>query len=234
MLAEAVGAEGGPPLWPNPHQVIRQFVETCEALPEGWLVVTSLISVLAGLAFLLWGYRLYRWLVVVLFVVIGVVAGIEAAACFGFNQSIGIVAGAVVLGVLAWPLHKVGWGMVGGILFGLVLTGLGAYLGIEGRLALGVIAVVAFVAGVAVTLLLMKPLIIVITSLLGASSLTEGILALALLWPAVGMALVRVMETRPYVLVIATLVLAAVGAAMQVFDTGEARKKKKKASESED
>jgi len=233
MVAAEAGAEGGPLPWLTPDQAIRHFVETCEALPEGWLLAASILSVLAGLAFLLWGYRLYRWLVVVLFVVIGIVGGTEAAAYFGFNQSLGIVAGAIVLGILAWPLHRVGWGMVGGLLFALVLAGFAAYVGIESRLALGVIAVVAFVAGAAVTLLLMKPLIIVITSLLGASVLTEGTVALALFWPTVGRAVVRVMESRPYVLVIATLVLAAVGSAMQVFDTSE-EKKSRKASERKD
>jgi len=57
--------------------------------------------------------------------------------------------------------------------------------------------------------------------------------ALTLLWPSVGAAVIRVMETRPYILMIVTLVLAGVGSAMQVLDTGE-KKKKKKASERED
>jgi len=233
MLAEAVGAEGGPPPWFNPGQAAHDIVEMYEALPYGWLVATSIISVLAGLAFLVWGFRLYRWLVVVMFVIIGIAAGIEASAYFEFSQTIGIVAGAVVLGVLAWPLHRVGWGMVGGIVFALVLAGFAAYVGIEGRLELILIAVVAFVAGAAVTLLLMKPLIIVITSLVGASSLTQGTVALTLLWPSVGATVVRVMETRPYVLAIVTLVLAAVGSAMQVLDTSSKKKKKKRSDDDE-
>jgi len=155
MFAAAVGAESGPPPWFNPDQVIRQFVEMCETLPEGWLVATSILSVLAGLAFLVWGFRLYRWLVVLIFVAIGIVAGMETAMYFGFNQSIGIVAGAVLLGVLAWPAHRLGWGLVGGVVFALVLTGFASLMGIEGRLELILIAVVAFVAGAAITMLIM-------------------------------------------------------------------------------
>jgi len=234
MLAAAVGTESGPPPWFNPEYAVQQFVEMCESLPYGWLVATSIISVLAGLAFLVWGFRLYRWLVVLLFVVIGIAVGIEAAHYFGFSQSIGIVAGAVVLGVLAWPLHRAGWGMVGGIVFTLVFAGFAAYSGIEGRLELILIAVVAFVAGAAVTMLLMKPLIIVITSLVGASVLTEGTVALTMLWPSVGAAVIRVMETRPYILMIVALVLAAVGSAMQVLDTSKKKKKKQRSSQSED
>jgi len=213
-------------------------VQTCSQQPSarkaGWLVAMAILSVLAGLAFLVWGFRLYRWLVVLMFVVIGIAVGIEAANYFGFSQSIGIVAGAVVLGVLAWPLHRAGWGMVGGIVFVLVFTGFAAYVGIEGRLELILIAVVAFVAGAAVTMLVMKPLIIVITSLVGASALTEGTVALTMLWPSVGAAVIRVMETRPYILAIATLVLAAVGSAMQVVDTSQKKKKKKSSAGDED
>jgi len=234
MLAAAVGAESGPPPWFNPDYATQRFVEMCEALPYGWLVAMAILSVLAGLAFLVWGFRLYRWLVVLMFVVIGIAVGIEAANYFGFSQSIGIVAGAVVLGVLAWPLHRAGWGMVGGIVFVLVFTGFAAYVGIEGRLELILIAVVAFVAGAAVTMLVMKPLIIVITSLVGASALTEGTVALTMLWPSVGAAVIRVMETRPYILAIATLVLAAVGSAMQVVDTSRKKKKKKSSAGDED
>jgi len=234
MLAAAVGAESGPPPWFNPDYATQCFVEMCEALPYGWLVAMAILSVLAGLAFLVWGFRLYRWLVVLMFVVIGIAVGIEAANYFGFSQSIGIVAGAVVLGVLAWPLHRAGWGMVGGIVFVLVFTGFAAYVGIEGRLELILIAVVAFVAGAAVTMLVMKPLIIVITSLVGASALTEGTVALTMLWPSVGAAVIRVMETRPYILAIATLVLAAVGSAMQVVDTSQKKKKKKSSAGDED
>jgi len=233
MLATAVGAGSGPSPWFNPEYAAQQFVEMCESLPYAWLVATSIISVLAGLAFLVWGFRLYRWLVVLMFVVIGIVVGIELANYFGFSQSIGIVAGAVVLGVVAWPLHRVGWGMLGGIVFSVVFAGFAAYAGIEGRLELILIAVVAFVAGAAVTMLLMKPLIIVITSLVGASVLTEGTVALTMLWPSVGAAVIRVMETRSYILMIVTLVLAAVGSAMQVFDTSE-KKKKQRSSQSED
>jgi len=235
MLAAAVGTESGPLPWFNPDYATQRFVEMCEALPYAWLVAMSIISVLAGLAFLVWGFRLYRWLVVLLFVVIGIAVGIEAANYFGFSQSIGIVAGAVVLGVVAWPMHRAGWGMVGGLVFALLFAGFAAYMGIEGRLELILIAVVAFVAGAAVTMLLMKPLIIVITSLVGASVLMQGTVALTMLWPSVSAAVIRVMETRPHILMIVTLVLAAVGSAMQVLDTSEKKKKKKqKSSQSED
>ncbi|MFO8014190.1 MAG: hypothetical protein R6X20_12900 [Phycisphaerae bacterium] len=228
MLAAAVDPEAGPPPWFNPHEAIREFVETCEALPYGWRVAAAILSVLAGVAFLVWGFRLYRWLVVLIFVAIGIAAGVETAMYFGFNQSIGIIAGAVLLGVLAWPAHRLGWGLVGGVVFALVLAGLAGFMGIEGRVELLLIGVVAFVAGAAVTLLLMKPLIIVITALVGAALLTQGTIALTLLWPSVGATVVRAMDTRPYIPMVAALVLAAVGSAMQVLDTNAEKKKKKK------
>ncbi len=226
MLAATTGAEGGPPPGFHPDEAIREFVQTCQSLPHGWLLAIAIISVLAGVAFLVWGFRLYRWLVVFIFVAVGIVAGMEAAIAFGFSQTIGIVAGAVLLGVLAWPAHRMGWGIVGGTVFALVLTGFAGFMGIAGQVELAIIGIVAFVAGAAVTLLLMRPLIIVVTSLVGAGLLTQGTVSMTLLWPSLGTALVRVIETRPYVLMIAVIVLAGLGSAMQVLDTDGKKRKR--------
>jgi hypothetical protein len=226
MLAAAVGAEAGPPPWFNPHEATRDLVAMYDTMPYGWLVATAIVSVLAGVAFLVWGFRLYRWLVVLIFVAAGMALGFEAAVTFGFSPLLGIAAGAIVLGVLAWPAHRMGWGLVGGSVFALVLAGLAGFMGIEGRVELALIGIVAFVAGAAVTLLLMRPLIIVITSLVGGSLLVQGTVALTLLWPPVGETVVGVMDTRPYLLMVAVLVLAAVGSAMQVLDTDGKKRKR--------
>jgi len=228
MLAAAAGAEGGPPTYMTPEEAVGEFVRMCESLSFGWQVAVGVIAALAGVAFLVWGYRLYRWLVVLIFVAIGIVAGMEAALALEFNQTIGIVAGSVLLGVLAWPAHRLGWGLVGGVVFALVLTGFASLMGIEGQVELALIGIVAFVAGAAVTLLLMKPLIIVITSLVGAALLVQGTMALVMLWPSVAKAVTRAVETRPYIVAVAGLVLASVGSAMQVLDTSGKKKKKKK------
>ena len=188
----------------------------------------AVLLVPVGIAFLLYGFRLYRWLVVIAYVGIGVVVGMAAATYFDFNQSVGIVIGSIVLGVLAWPLHRAAWGLLGGIIFAVVFWGISDVIGVEGQTPLFLIRAVAFVAGVALTILLLKPLIVVITSLVGGTFLVLGVLSLANRWPALGGPVERVIHVRPYIPVIIMLLLAAVGSMLQVLDTNESRKKKRK------
>jgi hypothetical protein len=206
------------------------FLEPWQNLFENYPLAAALILVPAGVAFLLWGFRLYRWLVVLAYVGVGIVLGVAAADYFNFSQAIGIMVGSIVLGVLAWPLHRMAWGLLGGLVFATVFTAIASWMGLEGRLHLFLVGGVSFVAGVAVTILLMKPLIIVITSLSGAALLAAGVFRLTMMWPEVGQPVLHAIEVRPYLPVAAVIVLAAVGSAMQVFDTNQQKKKKKKPS----
>ena len=193
-------------------------------------MAAAVLLVPVGIAFLLYGFRLYRWLVVLAYVGIGVVLGMAAALYLGFSQPAGIMVGAVVLGVLAWPLHRAAWGLLGGMLFAVIFVEIADMVNIRGATPLVLVGAVAFIAGIALTVLLMKPLIVVITSLVGAMFLALGTLSLTEWWPPVGDPVERVIHARPYVPVVIVLLLAAVGSMLQVFDTAESRKKKKKKS----
>jgi len=190
-------------------------------------LVAALILVPAGVAFLLWGFRLYRWLVVLAFVGLGIVAGLAAAMYFQFNQSIGIIVGSVVLGVLAWPLYKGAWGLLGGGVFAAVMIAVAGEFGVQAPVPLALVGIVAFLAGSALTVLLMRPLIIIITSLVGVFSLHEGAFCLIRLWPDVADTVIRAAHAHPYVHAGGVLALAAVGSIMQVVDTSKKKKKKK-------
>lgn len=207
----------------------EMLMEPWENLLHYHPLMAAALLMPVGIAFLLYGFRLYRWLVVIAYVGIGVVLGMAAAAFFNFNQSVGIIAGAILLGVLAWPLHRAGWGVLGGILFAVVFREVAAVMGIEGWLPLALISVVAFLAGVALTVLLLKPLIVLITSLVGGTFLALGALSLAALWPALGGPVEKAIDARPYVPVVVVLVLAVVGSMLQVVDTARGRSKKRKA-----
>ncbi len=107
------------------------------------------------------------------------------------------------------------------------MMGVAGELGIQGHVQLILIAVVAFAAGSALTVLLMRPLIVIITSLVGAVCVTEGAFRLTMAWPALGGPILRATQARPYLIVIAMLILAAVGSAMQVYDASGKKKKRK-------
>jgi len=227
----ALSSAAGPAVEPSGPTFDSALIEPWRNLYESHPAVAAAILVPVGLAFLLWGFRLYRWLVVLAYVGIGIVLGLAAAEYFAFNPSVGIMVGAIVLGVLAWPLHRLGWGLLGGVVFATALVAAASLMGIESRLHLYLIGIVAFVAGMAVTLLLMKPIIIVITALGGAGLVATGVLRLTMLWPVLWGPLSQTLETRPYVFAAVVLVLATLGSALQVFDTAKKKKKKRPAGD---
>lgn len=196
-------------------------------------LVTVALLVPVGIAFLLYGFRLYRWLVVIAYVGIGVVLGMAAALYLDFSQPAGIMLGAIILGVLAWPLHRAGWGVLGGALFAAIFVEVAYMMNIRATTPLILVGAVAFVAGIALTVLLLKPLIVVITSLVGATFVALGVLSLTRWWPALGGPVERVIDVRPYVPAVIVLVLAGVGSLLQLVDTDTSRKKKRKKKSSD-
>jgi len=228
MLAQTQPAE--PALEPP---LLDAITEPALTVYEQHPVVAVLVLVLVGLAFLLWGYRLYRWLVVLACVGLGAVLGLMAATYLEVGQTIPIAIGSVVLGVLAWPLHRLAWGLLGGVVFSMAAAGVAAYLAVEDQVHLILISVGGFVVGSALTVLLLKPLIIVITSLVGALFVAVGTLRLITLWPEVGDPILRTIDAHAILAAGAVLVLAAVGSAMQMFGAADKERKKRRASDEE-
>ena len=188
-----------------------------------------------GLVFLLYGFKLYKLLVSLVFAAVGSVLGGALAACVGWSAMLGMVAGALVLGLLAWPLHRIAWGLLGGaILGGAAVLLLSARS--QDPILLAIVATVIFAGGFILTLLLMRPLIILVTAILGAAVLVQAILRLSLLWPSFGDPVASMLQAKPYLLAILVALAAALGFLLQWRDTaGKAKAaKKKKASEEQD
>jgi hypothetical protein len=212
---------------PSQGNVVEDFAaQVWEQLPAGYDLETAIVLVPLGLAFLLYGFRMYRWLVVVAYAAVGAVAGLMAAQWFGVSGLVCGILGAIVLGILAWPLHRLGWGLLGGGLFGAAAVGLAGTAGVQGQVLLALIGTVAFLGGMLLTMLVMKPIIILVTSVLGASALAAGVVRLLELWPAVGNPVGATFRTKPYLPALAIAILAAVGLVLQVIDTGAAGRKK--------
>ena len=189
-----------------------------------------------GLVFLLYGFKLYKWLVSLVFAGIGAGLGGALAACVGWSAMLGMVAGALVLGLLAWPLHRIAWGLLGG-----AILGGAAVLLVSARsqdpILLAIVATVIFAGGFILTLLVMRPLIILVTAILGAAVLVQAILRLSLLWPSFGDPVASMLQAKPYLLAILVAIPAALGFLLQWRDTSGAAKassKKKKAAAEEE
>lgn len=196
----------------------------------------GLLLVPMGLVFLLFGFKLYKLLVSLVFAGIGAGLGGALAACVGWSAILGMVAGALVLGLLAWPLHRIAWGFLGGaILGGAAVLLLSARS--QDPILLAIVATVIFAGGFILTLLLMRPLIILVTAILGAAVLVQAILRLSLLAPSFGDPVASMLQAKPYLLAILVAIPAALGFLLQWRDTSAAAKassrKKKAAAEEE-
>jgi len=196
-------------------------------------LVAGLVLIVLGVGLLVCGFPLYKWLVIVIFAGVGFFVGMAAGAALGVNPVIGMIAGALVLGLLAWPLVRAGWALVGGGAFALVFCGFAAASGVTTAAYLYIIGGVAFVAGLVTTFILFRPLIIIVTSAAGAGMLVQGTMqALTALWPATGEQMVILVRDRPWIFAAVVVPLATLGAILQFREKtplGEGRKAKKAA-----
>ena len=194
----------------------------------------GLLLVPVGLVFLLYGFKLYKWLVSVVYAGIGAWAGAAVALWLGWDVILGTIAGALLLGLLAWPLHRVGWGLLGGALFGGAAVLL-MQMQTPNVTYIAAVAGVAFIGGFILTFVLMRPLIILVTSVIGAAVVVLGALRLSLIQPAFGDPVCSTLEAKPYLLAILVAVPALLGFILQWRDKGgKAAAKKKKAEEAEE
>lgn len=202
-------------------------------------LAAALVLIPLGLAFLLYGYRVYKALVILTFAIVGGLIGMILGAHFGLlglAALAGLVGGALVFGFLGWPLHRIGWGLLGGVVAAVVFAGFAAMAGVTVHAYLFIIAGLAFVLGVVLTIWLFKPVLIIVTSLMGAALLVEGAMRLAVRAPSFGEPIYQFLKANNYVLAVVLLVLAGVGALLQWCDTrggagGAERRPKKPAKE---
>jgi len=237
MIAPHQAEAASQAAWQASDMLLRDLWQILLIPPRGaYLLVcpaeAAILFIPIGLVFLLFGFRLYKWLVMVVYAGIGSIVGLAVAAYLGWSALLVMMAGSIVLGLLAWPLHRIGWGLLGGVLLG----GLAALL-VRGRtenvvLIVGA-AVIAFAAGLVLAMMLLRPLITGITSLIGAGLLVQGAVALAMLIkPSVGGPIASFLEARWYALAAVVGVLAILGFALQ-WHEGEPAGAKRSKSPSE-
>jgi len=135
--------------------------------------------------------------------------------------------GAVVLGLLAWPLFRIGWGILGGMVFAAVAWPFAVAL-TQSVVPAYILAAVAFIAGMILTTMLMRPLIIISTATSGAATLVTGVLLMLIRWPAVNEPVKAALESKPYLFIVLVALPAILGAILQWRDTSGARPAAKK------
>jgi hypothetical protein len=147
-----------------------------------WEQITSLtwlqavIGISFGMVYLLYGWRIFRILVVICFGLIGLYLGMLAGQRFG-NQLWGGVLGVIAMAVLSMSLIKWGVSLLGAAAGGVVTGGLWYAFGLpEQYIWAG--AIIGVVAGGMMSFILMKISVMLFTSLGGSVILAINFLAL--------------------------------------------------------
>jgi hypothetical protein len=193
----------------------------------------GLVFLVLGLVFLLYGYKLYKILVSVVFAGVGGIGGVVLGAYLGAPGWLLGLIGAIVLGILAWPLFRIGWGILGGAVFAAIALPMAVAM--TNSPVLGyTLAGVAFIAGMVLTIMLMRPLIIISTSISGAATLVEGVLLMLIRWPSAGDPIRAELESKPYLFVVLVALPAVLGAVLQWRDTSGTRPAAKKSGRKAD
>jgi hypothetical protein len=192
--------------WPRE----ADFVTWCQTIGPGMAAILLML----GTIFLLWGYPVFKYLIMLNFGVVGAYLG----AAFGGKDPNTIVAGAMIGGFLAaaaaWPMMR--WAVaVTGAGIGLIL---GAAIwraagqdpafdwagGLTGCVAFGMLSFIAFRGG-----------IILYTSLQGGGLLASGILGLLEKYPSIAPQIADHILRQRFLLPTAIVIPAVVGLIFQ-------------------
>jgi len=191
----------------------------------------ALFVIPIGILFLLYGFRLYRVLAIVLFAMLGLVLGLVVAGLLQVNATAGMVVGALVLGVLAWPLVRLAWAVTCGVL-GAAIVGLVTWALVPsgGEVVWAVAAGVGFLIGAVAGTVCFRVMVIVATSVYGGTLLVWGTLRLTLLVPSIGDPVMASLAALPWLLGILVLVPGVFGVIAQLGDEKTLPKKSRKSA----
>lgn len=141
-----------------------------------WLQAVIAISV--GIVYMLYGWRIFRVLVVICFGLAGMFLGILAGTSFAFiTEMWGGIVGLVVFAVISVPMMKWCVSILGAVAGG-ILTGGVWYAFALPQMYIWAGVIIGVVAGGLISFILLKASVMLFTSLGGSVLLTTGMLAL--------------------------------------------------------
>ncbi len=190
--------------------------------------LTALLLLAAGVASLIWGWRVFKGLVVFDALLVGAYGGYGLGMWLEQPDLAVVLAvvGGVVLAAVVWPLMKFAVSVIGALLgsaLGLIvwetiarqaqqpqladMAWIGALIGL---ITMGLLAFVIF-----------KSMVMVIMALQGAFFVASGLLAMAMRVEGLRPSVVAELQARPYLLPAVVLVLAALGLICQYTKSTE-------------
>ncbi|MCI0498453.1 MAG: hypothetical protein L0Y36_02055 [Planctomycetales bacterium] len=160
----------------NVGEVKKDFWDLISTLD--WRFALLMISV--GVVYMLYGWRIFRVLVVISFGFIGLFLGILAGEKLSTSPNAviwGGLAGMILFAIVSIPLMKWCVSVLGALAGGIVTGGLWIALGLS-QVYLPAGFIVGFIAGGLISFILLKVSVMLFTSLGGSLILVSGMLAL--------------------------------------------------------
>jgi hypothetical protein len=170
ILAQAAGSSSEPVLRVQP--VLDSLWGQVTTL--SWL--QAIIAISFGVVYLLYGWRIFKVLVVICFGLVGVFAGIKIGSRFG-SEILGGIIGLVALGVASIPLMRWAVSLLGAISGGILTSGIWYACGLPERyMPAG--ALIGIIAGGMISFIVFRIAVMLFTSLGGGTLIVTGILSL--------------------------------------------------------
>lgn len=208
-------------------------------LPSHWPVQTDLLNwcqnmspgaatilVIGGLVYLLFGYYMFRTLVMFNAAVVGAwIGGVIGER--GGSMVAGACAGAFICGAITWPLMKYAVAFMGGIFGALLGASMWRTTGLDPSLAWAG-ALIGLVLFGLLSFILFKGSVMMYTSLQGSVMLIFGILGLIYKYQSLAPRVTENMTLKPFLLPLFIFIPAVVGLIYQQTQFGQAPEAAKK------
>ncbi|MBN1457714.1 MAG: hypothetical protein JW912_07675 [Sedimentisphaerales bacterium] len=173
LLAEAQQAAGGTIEIENVDVVPMDFIWT-QITALTWLQAVLAISF--GVVYLMYGWRIFRVLVVICFALIGMFLGIKVGQFMG-SQIWGGILGLILLAAISMPLMKWCVCLLGAVAGGILTAGVWYAFELP-QMYIWAGATVGIVAGGMISFIVLKASVMLFTSLGGSVITVVGMLAL--------------------------------------------------------
>jgi hypothetical protein len=181
------------------------------------------VLLILGIVSLLYGLRIVKGVVIVYSSIVGSALGLWLTNDVLVQPDywwIGLIAGGLVMGILAWPLANVFIGIYGAMAGGLAGYAVTHAVGDERLMVLGV--VLGMIFGGVLAAMVFRFMVIVTTSVLGAHLAVVGTVALLYCVDRISGSLHQSLESQQYLLPLLTAVPALIGIVYQLYRGEEA------------
>jgi hypothetical protein len=198
--------------WPHQHDLLTW----CQQMTPG----VSALLIIVGLIYLLFGFQIFRGLVLVNAAVVGAYIG-AAWGKEGDAETIGAVICAVAAAAIAWPTMKYAVALMGGIFGALLGASVWHALGLDPTVDWAG-ALVGLIGFGMLSFVLFRGSVMMYTSLQGAFMLVFGILGLIYQYQDFAKQVSEHMKLQPFLLPAAIFIPALLGLIFQQHNTATA------------